>query len=62
MWVSDDFEEVEVISSIADLEERSGERVSDLHRENIDNITIPSKKGYGVLRRVDEASPSVVLR
>ncbi len=62
MWTSDNFEEVEVISSIADLEERSGERVSDLHRESIDHIKIPSKKGYGVLRRVDEASPSVVLQ
>ena len=24
------------------------------HRENIDHITIPSKQGKGVLRRVDE--------
>ncbi len=61
MWASDDFEEIEVVSSIADLEERSGERVSDLHRESIDHIKIPSKKGNGVLRRVDEASPSVNL-
>ncbi len=61
MWVSDDFQEVEVIGSIADLEERSGEKVSDLHRENIDHIKIPPKKGNGVLRRVDEASTSVVL-
>jgi isoleucyl-tRNA synthetase len=29
-------------------------QVTDLHRENIDDITIPSKQGKGVLRRVDE--------
>jgi isoleucyl-tRNA synthetase len=28
--------------------------VTDLHRENIDHLTIPSKKGKGVLRRVEE--------
>jgi len=28
--------------------------ITDLHRESIDHITIPSKKGKGVLRRVDE--------
>ena len=32
----------------------TGERVQDLHREFIDHITIPSKKGKGVLKRVDE--------
>jgi len=54
LWVSDDFEERVAIGSVAELEELSGVKVTDLHRESIDHITIPSKTGKGVLRRVDE--------
>lgn len=43
------------IGSVAQLEELSGvSGIKDLHRESIDNITIPSKQGKGVLRRVEE--------
>ena len=28
--------------------------MTDLHRENIDHLTIPSKMGKGNLRRIDE--------
>jgi isoleucyl-tRNA synthetase len=28
--------------------------IKDLHRENIDQITIPSKQGKGVLKRIEE--------
>lgn len=55
LWVSDDFEEVVAIGSVAELRELSGcGELTDLHRENIDHITIPSKKGKGVLRRTSE--------
>ena len=55
LWVSDDFEEVECIGSIAELEERSGRTgITDLHRDHIDPITIPSRQGKGELRRVEE--------
>lgn len=54
LWVSDDYEEVVCIGSIAELEELTGERATDLHREFIDHLTIPSKQGKGVLRRVPE--------
>ena len=33
IWASDDFEEIVVIGSIAELEELSGVKVEDLHRE-----------------------------
>ena len=33
IWASEDFEEIVVIGSIAELEELSGVRVEDLHRE-----------------------------
>ncbi|XP_032368663.1 isoleucine--tRNA ligase, cytoplasmic [Etheostoma spectabile] len=54
LWVSDDFEEVVCIGSMAELEEMTGVKVTDLHRESIDSLTIPSRCGKGVLRRVTE--------
>uniref|UniRef100_A0A8C3PZ69 isoleucine--tRNA ligase n=1 Tax=Chrysolophus pictus TaxID=9089 RepID=A0A8C3PZ69_CHRPC len=54
LWVSDDFEEVVCIGSMAELEELSGVKVTDLHRESIDHLTIPSRCGKGVLHRVPE--------
>lgn len=55
LWVSDDYEEVVCVGSIAELEELSGiSPITDLHRESVDGITIPSKQGKGVLRRVEE--------
>jgi len=55
LWVSDDYEEVVCVGSIKELEELSGVTgISDIHKEHVDKITIPSKKGKGVLRRVPE--------
>ncbi|XP_040853139.1 isoleucine--tRNA ligase, cytoplasmic isoform X4 [Ochotona curzoniae] len=54
LWVSDDFEEVVCIGSVAELEELSGAKISDLHRESIDHLTIPSRCGKGPLRRISE--------
>eukprot|EP00043_Microstomoeca_roanoka_P009306 m.88655 g.88655 ORF g.88655 m.88655 type:complete len:1182 (+) comp14546_c0_seq1:150-3695(+) len=55
LWVSDDFEEVVCVGSIEELKQLSGrDDITDLHREFIDDITIPSKKGKGVLRRVSQ--------
>ncbi|XP_034389757.1 isoleucine--tRNA ligase, cytoplasmic [Cyclopterus lumpus] len=54
LWVSDDFEEVVCVGSIAELEELTGVKITDLHRESIDSLTIPSRCGKGVLRRITE--------
>uniref|UniRef100_A0A8D0L2W1 Isoleucine--tRNA ligase, cytoplasmic n=1 Tax=Sphenodon punctatus TaxID=8508 RepID=A0A8D0L2W1_SPHPU len=54
LWVSDDFEEVVCVGSLEELEELSGVKVTDLHRESIDHLTIPSRCRKGVLRRVPE--------
>ncbi|XP_035748117.1 isoleucine--tRNA ligase, cytoplasmic, partial [Egretta garzetta] len=54
LWVSNDFEEVVCIGSMAELEELSGVKVTDLHRESIDHLTIPSHCGKGLLHRVPE--------
>ncbi|KAG5648567.1 hypothetical protein DXG03_003178 [Asterophora parasitica] len=55
LWVSDDFEEVICVGSVEELERLSGVTgITDLHRDNIDHITIPSQKGKGQLKRVEE--------
>ncbi|XP_031424331.1 isoleucine--tRNA ligase, cytoplasmic [Clupea harengus] len=54
LWVSDDYEEVVCVGSIAELEELTGVKVTDLHRESIDGLTIPSRCGKGQLKRVSE--------
>jgi isoleucyl-tRNA synthetase len=54
LWVSSDFEEIVCIGSVAELEKHAGKKITDIHRHFIDDIEIPSKKGKGMLRRVDE--------
>ncbi|KAJ3330495.1 isoleucine--tRNA ligase, partial [Kappamyces sp. JEL0680] len=55
LWASDDFEEIVVIDSIAELKRLTGDdTITDIHRDRIDHLTIPSKKGKGVLRRIPE--------
>ncbi|XP_055858275.1 isoleucine--tRNA ligase, cytoplasmic [Episyrphus balteatus] len=53
IWMSPDGNEVICIGSIKQLEELSGQKVTDLHRENIDHIEIPSAiPGNPPLRRI----------
>ncbi|XP_030632360.1 isoleucine--tRNA ligase, cytoplasmic [Chanos chanos] len=54
LWVSDDYEEVVCVGSVEELAELTGVKVTDLHRESIDHLTIPSRCGKGELRRVPE--------
>lgn len=55
LWVSEDGEEIVCIGSIAELETLSGVKVTDLHRDTVDDITIPSvRPGQPPLRRVTE--------
>ncbi|RJE25033.1 Isoleucyl-tRNA synthetase [Aspergillus sclerotialis] len=56
LWVSEDFKEVVAVGSAQELKELSGYQgeLTDLHRDKVDNITIPSKQGKGDLRRVSE--------
>ncbi len=55
LWVSDDFEEIVCVGSIKELEELSGVTgLTDIHKEFVDKITIPSKMGKGALKRVTE--------
>lgn len=55
LWISEDGEEIVCVGSIEELAQLSGVRVTDLHRETVDQLTIPSRRpGGGVLRRVPE--------
>lgn len=54
IWSSDDGLELVCVGSIQELEKLSGAKVEDLHREFVDKITIPSKQGKGLLKRVPE--------
>ncbi|KAI2475905.1 isoleucyl-trna synthetase protein [Pyrenophora tritici-repentis] len=56
LWVSDDGKEMVCVGSIEELKKLSGYEgeITDIHRDRIDNITIPSKEGRGMLRRTPE--------
>ena len=56
LWVSGDYEEVVCVGSIEELRQLSGHTgpLDDIHRDKIDAITIPSKRGKGDLHRIDE--------
>jgi len=55
LWISEDREEIVCVGSIEELEKLTGTKLKDIHRENIDHLTIPSKRpGQPPLRRVPE--------
>jgi len=54
IWRNEETGETICIGSRAELEELSGRKVDDLHKHIVDEITIPSPTGRGVLRRIPE--------
>jgi isoleucyl-tRNA synthetase len=56
IWVSDDGKEMVCVGSVKELKKLSGYEgeLTDIHRDKIDDITIPSQQGKGVLRRTPE--------
>jgi len=56
LWVSEDLKEIACVGSVEELKELSGFKgdLLDIHRDKVDNITIPSRQGKGELRRIDE--------
>ena len=56
LWVSEDLKEVICVGSVEELKKLSGftGEISDIHRDKVDGITIPSRQGKGDLRRVEE--------
>ena len=55
IWVNEDFSEMICVGSVEELERLSGiKNITDLHREHVDHITIPSQKGGKPLKRIPE--------
>merc|ERR550525_1106959 len=55
VWMSEDGEEAVCIGSIEELHQLSGVKLTDLHRENVDKVTIPSSRpGKPPLKRITE--------
>ncbi|KAH9942336.1 tRNA synthetases class I-domain-containing protein [Epithele typhae] len=55
LWASEDMQEIVCVGSVEELETLSGVKgISDLHRDKIDHVTIPSKEGKGELKRIEE--------
>lgn len=54
IWKNSETGEFICVGSIHELEELSGKKITDIHRENIDDILIPAKDGKGDFKRVPE--------
>nr|MBE5724224.1 Isoleucyl-tRNA synthetase [Cucujiformia] len=55
IWTSDDGSEIICVGSIAELEELTGQKITDIHREYVDKLEIPScVPGNPPLKRVSE--------
>lgn len=55
IWISPSGDEIRCIGSIQELESLTGKKITDLHRENIDHLEIPSRTpGQPPLRRIPE--------
>jgi isoleucyl-tRNA synthetase len=56
LWTSDDMSEIVAIGSVEELKRLSGYKgeLTDIHRDKVDHIIIPSQKGKGDLHRIPE--------
>jgi isoleucyl-tRNA synthetase len=57
LWISPDGEEIVVVGSIEELKQLTGEQnITDLHKDKIDHLTIPSKRGpdFPPLKRIED--------
>ncbi|KAL4710929.1 hypothetical protein ACJJTC_017894 [Scirpophaga incertulas] len=55
LWISSDKQEIVCVGSIAELASLTGKDITDLHRESIDHLEIPSSRpGHTPLKRVSE--------
>ncbi|VVU94326.1 tRNA synthetases class I (I, L, M and V) [seawater metagenome] len=55
IWMSDDGEEIVCIGSVEELKNETGiDNIQDLHKEYIDHLTIPSRQGRGMLKKIPD--------
>lgn len=53
VWVSEDGSEVLCVGSVDELEELTGHRFDDIHREHVDQVTITSPTTGNILHRIE---------
>ena len=54
IWKCDKCGEMKVIGSVAELEELTGQKVTDLHKENVDPLTFNCGKCDGEMKRIPD--------
>ena len=54
VWKSDDGNHIEVIGSLEELEAKCGQKVTDLHKHFVDDLTWPSPDGKSTMRRIPD--------
>lgn len=54
IWKCDGSDYIEVIGSVKELEQKCGQKVDDLHKHFVDNLTWPSPDGKGTMRRIGD--------
>lgn len=54
IWINDETDNRICIGSVDELEERTGVRVTDLHREHVDDLTFEVAGEPGTYRRIEE--------
>ena len=54
VWKCDGSDYIEVIGSVKELEEKCGQKVDDLHKQFVDELTWPSPDGKGTMRRIPD--------
>ncbi|MBN2016369.1 isoleucine--tRNA ligase [Candidatus Dojkabacteria bacterium] len=58
VWKCDKCKEIEVFGSIKEIENRSRQKVKNLHRDGVDPIAFPCKKCTGIMKRIPEVLDS----
>jgi isoleucyl-tRNA synthetase len=54
IWKCDGSDYMEVIGSLEELEHKCGQKVEDLHKHFVDDLTWPSPDGKGTMRRIPD--------
>ena len=54
VWKCDGSDYIEVIGSVEELEKKCGQKVEDLHKQYVDELTWPSPDGKGMMRRIPD--------
>ncbi|MDZ4385250.1 MAG: class I tRNA ligase family protein [Candidatus Moranbacteria bacterium] len=54
IWVCDQCGEKKVFGSVKELEEISGEKITDIHKHIVDKVTFKCEKCKGIMRRVPD--------